>query len=404
MVNWKNKYLKYKLKLEKMNSKNKQNGGSFTPLATDLVSASLGAYPTSYTFNPVNSTELLNVANPFSDKLDYKDWSKLSCNAKIELQQYTYNTFKNDILDRLNDLISKNKTWEDDWEFKLTGLYPGDMLVRAGAFGETFAPEGHTFYHWALYIGNGTVIELPPSSSTTYCKFVHNADPINFMEIGFTTLTDFITAREPYEGRIFTVSMDDGKRISNNDIKYTLNQISNVLKYPFTWQIGILRNCEALVHFLRTGKWTTYQGMYYLKEILPGQILYVTTGSLGVLGLGKGIKFVRSRMNQSGEEEVEMIKLTKGKTLKYFNGKFTSNESKDSGIYCPCKDTYVMDYNRMNIPYGSSKCIVDENECKQKNRFEQKEGLTGKYRVGKYVRKGRGSLKNKKWQIKFDEE
>ncbi|XP_029513016.1 phospholipase A and acyltransferase 4-like [Oncorhynchus nerka] len=132
------------------------------------------------------------------------------------------------------------------------------------------------YKHWALYIGNGKVIQLVTPdgpSKVAFCSFSSSSSPSVACKgtITIETLQD-VTAGNTYQinnyldnkykPRRTDVIMGEVDKMRGSTIKYDL--------------LG--RNCEHFVTFLRYGKSKSKQADDFLKDVLAG-----TAGVLGAL-------------------------------------------------------------------------------------------------------------------------
>lgn len=239
----------YAREILKMYIKQYQTGGALALASEALISS-----------QPHISGEVVTGANQIFNNSEGKlytdsDMSNLKkyYNETLQIVTKTKNIIEDQYLN--NREITD---YRDTHDYKQFGMLPGQRLAADGAFGLPIP-----LAHHAVYIGNGMVFELAPTSELTRYRKLFNIDKAGSeIGMGITEVGDWFKTRTKKGSNIFKVN---DKSIDKNN-KYIMRSLFENLEEELDKNEGrgtqsvIFSNCESLVTKITTGKENTHQG------------------------------------------------------------------------------------------------------------------------------------------------
>ena len=141
-------------------------------------------------------------------------------------------------------------SYRNSKDFSNYGLIPGQQIAYGGGFGLA------SLTHHGIYIGEGLVYELAPSTEDKSNRFM------NRIAIGVSPIEDFADRAESKGSPVFLVNIDGGK---NDDQKKKIEERLGRLEETMSRGLSqhqwvVYNNCQSLANFISYGKHETQQG------------------------------------------------------------------------------------------------------------------------------------------------
>jgi hypothetical protein len=196
---------------------------------------------------------------------------------KMEMDSYTEAMYSivNDNVEHLyrtffeSDQISYTETAD----YKKYGLIPGQQLLYYfGTDAEGWLTWLYPMSHHGIYMGNGIIFEVGPSSSKKKRD-----------SVGLSNIEDFIARAKSKQGSISTdiyyVDFPSFENDNKDTMKRRLNGILSHLRTDgCSWDYDVLRNnCEVLANKISTGSAKTRQGLNAIQSAITTAVTGIFT-------------------------------------------------------------------------------------------------------------------------------